>query len=226
MRGRVRRAGRCNELSLEGVRTMLKRSSVRGAVGLVPVLAALILSLLFTAPAGAISLNSVTADPTPSWRNQCAVEHGRLYRLWHVRLYSRYAYRLDDYGSDQRVRLRTLVKCQVTPFRRVVAARLVRRERQARVERLRTRGTASGACGGTTPYPGAGQCWAIPWRIVDCESEGSWSAANPSGAIGPYQLLGKGAPWPAHSPAARAEHHRIAYKFWAGGAGASHWVCK
>jgi hypothetical protein len=67
--------------------------------------------------------------------------------------------------------------------------------------------------------------WAIPEYIVMCESGGSWSAANPSGAIGPYQLLNKGAVWPVVTKADKLEHHRIASDLWAGGAGASHWVC-
>lgn len=72
-----------------------------------------------------------------------------------------------------------------------------------------------------TPY---GE-WAIPEYIVECESHGSWSAYNPSGAVGPYQLLGKGAPFPVTSKADKLTHHRIASDLWAGGAGASHWVC-
>ena len=76
-----------------------------------------------------------------------------------------------------------------------------------------------------TPYPGGGTYWAIPWSIVACESGGSWSAANPSGAIGPYQLLGHGAPFPVTSEADKLAHHRIASALWAGGAGRSHWVC-
>lgn len=82
------------------------------------------------------------------------------------------------------------------------------------------------------PYPGPnGTRWAIPWYIINCERDkslgmaGIWRSHNPSGAIGPYQLLGHGAPWPANTPAARRAHHRIASRLWAGGAGAHHWVC-
>jgi hypothetical protein len=75
------------------------------------------------------------------------------------------------------------------------------------------------------PYPGNGTYWAIPWYIVDCESHGEWDAYNPSGAEGPYQLLGHGAPFPAHTWQTKMENHRIAAALWAGGAGASAWVC-
>lgn len=67
--------------------------------------------------------------------------------------------------------------------------------------------------------------WAIPTYIVECESGGSWSAYNPSGAVGPYQLLGWGAPYPAVTMHEKMMHHRIARDVWAGGAGASNWVC-
>lgn len=77
------------------------------------------------------------------------------------------------------------------------------------------------------PYPGGGTYWAIPYYIVYCESgtSGLWMAANPSGAVGPYQLLGWGAPYPADTWAEKMENHRIAAEVWAGGAGASNWVC-
>lgn len=77
-----------------------------------------------------------------------------------------------------------------------------------------------------TPYEGPnGTHWAIPWSIVSCESGGSWSAYNPSGAVGPYQLLGWGAPFPVTSEADKLAHHRIAAMVWDGGAGRSNWVC-
>ncbi len=76
-----------------------------------------------------------------------------------------------------------------------------------------------------TPYVGGSGRWAIPWPIVVCESGGSWFAANPSGAVGPYQLLGHGAPYPATTMDAKMENHRIASELYAGGAGRGAWVC-
>jgi hypothetical protein len=77
------------------------------------------------------------------------------------------------------------------------------------------------------PYPGGGTWWAIPYYIVYCESgtSGLWAAANPSGAVGPYQLLGWGAPYPATTWRDKMANHRIAAAVWAGGAGAGNWVC-
>ena len=66
--------------------------------------------------------------------------------------------------------------------------------------------------------------YAIPAYIVMCESGGSWSAYNSSGAAGIYQLMpGWGRPWPVTNYAQAQEHHAIAAKLWAGGSGIGHW---
>lgn len=77
-----------------------------------------------------------------------------------------------------------------------------------------------------TPYRcGFGRS-AIPCYIVMCESRGRWTAYNPSGAAGPYQLMPvHRRPWPANTRAARLAHHRIAARLWNGGRGAQNWVC-
>jgi hypothetical protein len=68
--------------------------------------------------------------------------------------------------------------------------------------------------------------YAIPGYIVACESGGSWSAYNPSGAAGIYQLMPEwGRPFPVRTWKDKLTHHRIAYDLYAGGAGASNWVC-
>lgn len=71
---------------------------------------------------------------------------------------------------------------------------------------------------------------AIPPDIVRCETNGyygadRWRAANPSGAVGPYQLLGHGAPYPADTAKERRQNHKIAAELYAGGAGRSQWEC-
>ena len=63
--------------------------------------------------------------------------------------------------------------------------------------------------------PNPGSC-----STIACESKFSWTAANPSGAIGVYQLLGHGAPWPADTFAKRLQHHRLASQL-----SRSAWVC-
>lgn len=82
--------------------------------------------------------------------------------------------------------------------------------------------TSTGGCGGITPYPGGGECWAIPYYIVACESGGDLGAQNASsGAYGAYQLLGHG----EYPGMPKAEQDAIAAGLWAGGAGRSNWVC-
>lgn len=79
---------------------------------------------------------------------------------------------------------------------------------------------------GVTIYQLGSQCIAIPAYIVSCESGGSWSAYNPSGAAGIYQIMPfHGRPWPVDSVEDKRVHHRIAARLYAGGAGASNWVC-
>lgn len=77
---------------------------------------------------------------------------------------------------------------------------------------------SSGACGGITPYSGGGSCWAIPYSIVQCESGGSYSAHNPSGASGAYQLMSGGG-------GSKSEQDQAAARLYAGGAGRGNWVC-
>ena len=114
--------------------------------------------------------------------------------------------------------------------------RIVRCQRSARSRRIvrfhwgryRRHWEARRAAAAITPYPGPnGTRWAIPWGIVACESHGSWSAYNPSGAAGPYQIMAMhGRPFPVRSAADRLRHHQIAANLWAGGSGAHHWVCR
>lgn len=79
-----------------------------------------------------------------------------------------------------------------------------------------------------TPYrcqSGKYGTWAIPCAIISCESHYSWSAYNPSGARGPYQMLGWPVPWPVRSFGDRVRHHEEAAQIYAGGSGRSNWVC-
>lgn len=117
---------------------------------------------------------------------------------------------------SERRRIRRRVMCLKPKSRRIVRFHLERYKRHHGYRR---------AIAAVTPYRGGGSTWAIPYGIVLCESRGSWAAANPSGAIGPYQLLRKGAPWPVRGIVDRLSHHRIAFRLYAGGAGRSHWVC-
>jgi hypothetical protein len=84
-----------------------------------------------------------------------------------------------------------------------------------------TSGPASG-----TPSGG----WAIPYAIVLCESGGQNLPPNSAGASGYYQIIpstwkGFGGTGPAAYLASKAEQDAVASRIWAGGTGASNWVC-
>jgi peptidoglycan hydrolase CwlO-like protein len=77
---------------------------------------------------------------------------------------------------------------------------------------------------------GPGGPWAIPWPIVECESGGQNLPPNSASASGYYQMLdstwhGLGGSTPHAYQASKAEQDRAAARLWAGGAGASNWVC-
>jgi len=77
---------------------------------------------------------------------------------------------------------------------------------------------------------GPGGPWAIPWPIVQCESGGQNLPPNRAGASGYYQFMPDtwrrlGGSTPQAYQAPKAEQDRLAARLWAGGAGASNWVC-
>lgn len=151
-------------------------------------------------------------DRDPRLRNGC----DRLYTQRQFKRYSRAVYRRDQISRKAKLHVISMMRCQHSPK----AERKMRtfRRQQASERRQRI------AVARITPYgPCYGGRWAIPCSIVGCESGGSWSAYNPSGARGPYQFLGKPDPWPANTPAKRLRHHQIAAGLWAGGRGAGHW---
>lgn len=80
--------------------------------------------------------------------------------------------------------------------------------------------SSGGSCGGNTPYSGGGQCWAIPYSIVSCESGGqNVPNTQGSGAMGYYQLMSGGT-------GSRVSQDAAAAALWNGGAGAGNWTCK
>lgn len=147
-------------------------------------------------------------------RNGCT----KLFTQYAFRRYAKRVYLRERVTYKARRQMVRMVRCQHSPK----AERKMRARRKGYADARRYRQ----AVDALTPYGGPGGTrWAVPyWPIVACESGGSWSAANPSGAVGPYQLLGKGAPFPVRTPGERLAHHRIAARLWAGGAGRSHWA--
>lgn len=90
------------------------------------------------------------------------------------------------------------------------------------------------AAGGGGPVVGGGGIssggWVIPSSIVNCESGGQDLPPNSAGASGYYQIMpgtwkmygGSGS---SAYGASRSEQNQVASRIWAGGSGASNWVC-
>jgi septal ring factor EnvC (AmiA/AmiB activator) len=110
---------------------------------------------------------------------------------------------------------------------RLAALERTRASRQ-RAERILARLEAQRAAAARAVGPGGP--WAIPWPIVQCESGGQNLPPNGAGASGYYQILdstwrGLGGSSPHAYQASKAEQDRLAARLWAGGGGASNWVC-
>jgi hypothetical protein len=124
-------------------------------------------------------------------------------------------------STHQRKLVRRVAKCQHSARSARIIKWHLRRYQRRHNARVRQRL----AIIALTPYgPCYGGRWAVPCSIIFCESKGSWKAANGSGAIGPYQFLGKRIVWPVRTQAHRLAHHRLASNLWRGGAGRSHWA--
>jgi septal ring factor EnvC (AmiA/AmiB activator) len=72
--------------------------------------------------------------------------------------------------------------------------------------------------------------WVIPSSIVQCESGGQNLPPNSAGASGYYQIIPStwkqfGGSGSSAVGASRAEQNQVASRIWAGGGGASNWVC-
>jgi septal ring factor EnvC (AmiA/AmiB activator) len=88
--------------------------------------------------------------------------------------------------------------------------------------------SGSGAPAGA-PVAGSGG-WVIPSSIVQCESGGQNLPPNGAGASGYYQIVPGtwrqyGGTGSSAYGASRAEQNSVASRIWAGGSGASNWVC-
>lgn len=89
-----------------------------------------------------------------------------------------------------------------------------------------------GAAGAGSSGAGAtvGGSWVIPPSIVQCESGGQNLPPNGAGASGYYQIMPGtwrqyGGTGSSAYGATRAEQNLVASRIWAGGSGASNWVC-
>lgn len=100
---------------------------------------------------------------------------------------------------------------------------------QAAAQAIQTRNAGSTSSGGGGGL-GATAGWAIPYKIVLCESGGQNLPPNSAGASGYYQILPStwsefGGSGPAAYEASKSEQDAVAARIWNGGAGASNWAC-
>jgi hypothetical protein len=103
---------------------------------------------------------------------------------------------------------------------------------QARTQRARVAAAHAAATQAAATHAagsGAGG-WAIPSSVVQCESGGRNLPPNSAGASGYYQIIPS--TWQAYGgtganayQATPQEQAAVAARIWAGGAGASQWVC-
>jgi hypothetical protein len=173
-----------------------------------------------TATAPAAQQQQPPQEARATNRNNC----GRLFTQRQFRRYASKVYWRKRITKRAGKRMSQMTRCQHSPKAERKMRALRKRLKAARIHRMRMARQAASL----TPFgPCYGGRWAIPCHIVGCESGGSWSAYNPSGAAGPYQIMpGWGRPFPVRSAADRLAHHRIAARLYNGGAGASHWVCR
>lgn len=149
------------------------------------------------------------SSPADAFESKAMADCPRLYTQAQHAKKARAVYGGQKVTRKAQRRVLTLRSCQHSLSAGRNAKRLTRR--------LRTRYKQRKAA---TPY---GK-WSIPAAIVMCESKGSFTAQNPSGAYGAYQLMPT---WWSHlgRKPTPAEQHVIAAKLWNGGAGRSNWVC-
>lgn len=103
-------------------------------------------------------------------------------------------------------------------------------KQEAAAERAAQAISYSSGGGGSTSQLGANAGWAIPYKVVLCESGGANLPPNGAGASGYYQILPStwsefGGSGPAAYLAPKSEQDAVAARIWNGGAGASNWAC-
>jgi peptidoglycan hydrolase CwlO-like protein len=134
------------------------------------------------------------------------------------------------------------LQTQITQIRAQQAAAAAAAAAQARAARARAaaaaaaQSSAPSASAATSapvasgPALGPSGGWAIPYSIVLCESGGQDLPPNSAGASGYYQIMPAtwkmyGGSGPAAYLAPKSEQDAVASRIWAGGSGASNWVC-
>lgn len=101
---------------------------------------------------------------------------------------------------------------------------------QAKISQIEAEQSSLASSGSVSAPAGGSGGWVIPSSIVQCESGGQDLPPNSAGASGYYQIIPStwklyGGTGPSAYVASRAEQSLVASRIWAGGSGASNWVC-
>jgi septal ring factor EnvC (AmiA/AmiB activator) len=133
---------------------------------------------------------------------------------------------------DALAAMRSARQAREASLRRARAAQMAALDRTIRGRRRAQRALNRLEAQQATSFsgPGPGGPWAIPWPIVLCESGGQNLPPNGATASGYYQMTdatwrGLGGRTQHAYQAPKSVQDRLAAKLWAGGAGASNWVC-
>jgi septal ring factor EnvC (AmiA/AmiB activator) len=134
---------------------------------------------------------------------------------------------LDDERGAQST---ALAASQARGAQLQAAVATIQKQEQAAQAAAQAIQTSSGGSGGSDSSLGATAGWAIPYKIVLCESGGQNLPPNSAGASGYYQILPStwsefGGSGPAAYEASKSEQDAVASRIWNGGAGASNWAC-
>lgn len=166
---------------------------------------------------GALAASLLFGGPGSSAPAQTAVVSGcaQMFSVKDYRQYASSTYKRKSVSTQAQLHLARVERCQHTPWAKRTVARFHHRYKRERTTRREI--------AAFTPYSCSFGHSAIPCYIVICESGGDWTAANPSGAVGRYEFLGKNIVWPVRTEADKAAHDRLASRLWAGGSGASNW---
>jgi hypothetical protein len=175
------------------------------------ILAALVAAFVVAAGGAAISGAQVGQPPATPTEQQVPQPPARcVVSQRHFRWYARAVYRRAKVSQHALGKLDAMRECAPTPKAAKQELRFQHHQGAARKQRA--------VIASLTPFPGPhGTHWAIPYAIVGCEGGwNGWGKFNNagSGAAGPYQLLGWGAPMPAWTRSAQMAHHRIARRLY------------
>jgi septal ring factor EnvC (AmiA/AmiB activator) len=122
------------------------------------------------------------------------------------------------------------IQSQISQIEAQQAAERAAEEQAAQQQAAEQQAGAGAGAGSSGVVMSGSGSWVIPSSIVNCESGGQDLPPNSAGASGYYQIMPGtwklfGGTGSSAYGASRAEQNTVASRIWAGGSGASNWVC-